>query len=61
MSNCQTFNVYLLNTSHLHSKHVYKVVAEMCLEKCLIPKHSFYSVLNILKAYILDHGKVNHD
>ena len=21
----------------------YKVVAEMCLEPCLVPKHSFYS------------------
>ena len=25
-------------------KHVYKVVAEICLEKCLIAKHRFYSV-----------------
>ena len=24
--------------------HVYKVVADVCLEKCLIAKHSFYSV-----------------
>ncbi len=26
------------------SKHVYKVIAEMCLEKCLHAKHCFCSV-----------------
>ena len=33
------------------------MVAEMCLEKCLIPKHSFYSVL-IPKTNVPNTGKV---
>ena len=43
------------NLTCLAFKHVYKVVAKMCLEKCFIPKHSFYSVEKKRK---IEKGKV---
>ena len=50
MASVQELNtgVQTFDTRYLAPERVYKVKANMCLEKCLIPKHYFYSVYLII-------------
>ena len=44
---CKTLTIHTLNMFSIFTNMCSKVKVEMCLEKCLIPNHSFYSVLYV--------------